>query len=112
MRNSLQHLDNAGITPDSVMRMGRRMFEATLAQMPEEELAAFPKMEHLLGRERQEGEQKGEAKILMRLLQRRFGVVPDRVVEKIAKATSQTLEEWSLRFVDARSLEEIFADRM
>ncbi|MBF0294499.1 MAG: DUF4351 domain-containing protein [Magnetococcales bacterium] len=112
MRHSLRHLDNAGITPDSVMRMGRRMFEATLDLMPEEELSAFPKLEHLLGRERQESEQKGEAKILARQLQRRFGSLPTWASEKIAKATSQSLEEWSLRLLDAQSLEEVFADRM
>ncbi|MBF0296284.1 MAG: hypothetical protein HQL96_13935 [Magnetococcales bacterium] len=124
MRNSLRHLDNAGITPDSVMRMGRRMFEATLDLMPEEELAALPKLENLLVRKRQDGERigerigerkgerKGKAETLTSLLLRRFGAIPDWASEMIAKATSQSLEEWSLRVLDARSLEEIFADRM
>ncbi|MBF0181123.1 MAG: DUF4351 domain-containing protein [Magnetococcales bacterium] len=112
MRNSLQHLDNAGITPDSVMRMGRKMFEATLDLMPEEELSALPKLEHLLVQKLQDGRQEGEAAILMRQLQRRFGSVPAWASEKIAKATSQSLEAWSLRFVDAQSLDEVFADRM
>ncbi|MBF0180416.1 MAG: DUF4351 domain-containing protein [Magnetococcales bacterium] len=116
MRNSLRHLDNAGITPDSVMRMGKRMFEATLDLMPEEELSALPKLEHLLGRKLQDGqlkgEQIGEAKMLIRQLQRRFGAVPAWAGEKIAKATSQSLEEWSLRVLDAQSLEDVFADRM
>ncbi|MBF0180584.1 MAG: Rpn family recombination-promoting nuclease/putative transposase [Magnetococcales bacterium] len=63
-------------------------------------------------RGRQEGEQIGEAKILMRQLQRRFGAVPAWANEKIAKATSLSLEEWSLRVLDAQSLEAVFADRM
>ncbi|MBF0296263.1 MAG: DUF4351 domain-containing protein [Magnetococcales bacterium] len=116
MPHSLHHLDKAGITPDSVMRMGRSMFEATLDTMPYEELTSFPRLEHLLVQKTQDaeqiGEQKGEAKILTRLLQRRFGAIPDWAGEKIAKATPQSLEEWSLRFVDAQSLDEIFADRM
>ncbi|MBF0181667.1 MAG: DUF4351 domain-containing protein, partial [Magnetococcales bacterium] len=61
---------------------------------------------------RLEGEQIGEAKILLRQLQRRFGAVPDWTGERIAKATSPDLEAWSLRVLDARSLDEIFADRM
>ena len=38
MQNSLSHLDNAGLTPDSVMQVGRRMLEATLDMMPDERL--------------------------------------------------------------------------
>ncbi len=60
----------------------------------------------------QDGRQEGEAKILTRLLQRRFGSIPAWASEKITKATSQSLEEWSLRVLDAQSLEEVFADRM
>ncbi len=88
------------------------MFEATLDLMPEEELSALPKLAHLLGRKFQDGRLEGEAKILMRQLQRRFGAVPAWVGEKIAKAPSQSLEEWSLRILDAQSLEDVFSDRM
>lgn len=56
------------------------------------------------------GVQRGEATILTRLLQRRFGHLPDWATAKISNATSFDLEEWSLRFVDAGSLEEIFAE--
>nr|CAX83899.1 uncharacterized protein [uncultured bacterium] len=59
---------------------------------------------------RQDGRLEGEAKMLTRQLQHRFGSLPDWVREKIAQANSDTLEAWSLRFIDARSLEEIFAD--
>ncbi|MBF0423840.1 MAG: Rpn family recombination-promoting nuclease/putative transposase [Magnetococcales bacterium] len=60
----------------------------------------------------QKGEKKGEAKILTRLLQRRFGAVPDWVSDKIAEAEPSSLEEWSLRFVDAKSLDDIFSDKV
>ena len=56
----------------------------------------------------QRGEKKGEAKMLSRQLQRRFRDVPTWASDKIAKADLPTLEEWSLRFVDAQSLEDIF----
>ena len=46
--------------------------------------------------------------MLLRQIQRRFGDAPTWAREKIAKADLLTLEEWSLRFVDAQSLEEIF----
>ncbi|MBF0603032.1 MAG: DUF4351 domain-containing protein, partial [Nitrospirae bacterium] len=59
----------------------------------------------------QRGEQKGEAKVLTRLLQRRFGNLPDWASEKIAKADLSSLEEWSLRIFDAQSLDEVFSDK-
>ncbi|MBF0630104.1 MAG: cytosolic protein [Magnetococcales bacterium] len=58
------------------------------------------------------GIQIGEAKILMRQLQHRFGPVPDWANEKIAKAEPLSLEAWSLRFVNAQSLDEVFSDKV
>ncbi|MBF0439316.1 MAG: DUF4351 domain-containing protein [Magnetococcales bacterium] len=57
-----------------------------------------------------DGELKGEAKILTRQLQRRFGSVPAWANEKIAKADSTVLEEWSFRVLEAQSLESVFSD--
>ncbi|MBF0421169.1 MAG: DUF4351 domain-containing protein [Magnetococcales bacterium] len=58
-----------------------------------------------------QGERDGEAKILLRQLQRRFGVLPDWVHKKIADAGLSLLEEWSLWVLDAESLEGVFAER-
>ncbi|MBF0627099.1 MAG: DUF4351 domain-containing protein [Magnetococcales bacterium] len=114
MQNSLSHLDNAGLTPDSVMRIGRRMLEATLDMMDDDELYAIPKLGHFLSRKLQDGakqgEQFGEAKILTRQLQRRFGTLPDWASERITKADSSSLEEWGVRVLDAHSLEEVFRE--
>ena len=63
---------------------------------------------------RQEGEKKGrqegEAAVLTRQLQRRFGAVPDWASAKIAKADPHALEEWSLRILDAPTLESVLTD--
>ena len=56
------------------------------------------------------GEKKGEAKILTRQLQRRFGNLPTWASDKIAKAEPVALEEWSLRILDATTLEGVLAD--
>lgn len=48
--------------------------------------------------------------ILSRLLRHRFGEVPSWAQDKMDKADLLTLEEWSLRFVDAQSLEKVFTD--
>ena len=51
---------------------------------------------------------KGEALLLQRLLIRRFGALPSALVSRIAQATSEQLERWGDRVLDARSLDEIF----
>ena len=56
------------------------------------------------------GEKKGEATILTRQLQRRFGDLPAWASEKIAKAEPPALEEWSLRILDAPTLDSVLAD--
>ena len=55
----------------------------------------------------QEGRQEGEATLLMRLLERRFGALPDWAKERIATADSVALEEWGLRVLDAGSLDDV-----
>jgi hypothetical protein len=55
----------------------------------------------------QEGLQKGEAAMLLRLLERRFGALPGWVSERIAAADTSALEEWSLRILDAKSIDEV-----
>lgn len=51
----------------------------------------------------------GEAAILRRLLQLRFGALPAWVENKIAHAQRPELEEWSERVLDAKSLDAVFA---
>ena len=79
----------AGWTPDDIVRLGKEWIEAKVLEA---------------------SEQKGEARMLSRQLKRRFGDTPAWANEKIAEADLPTLEEWSLRFVDAKSLENVFGD--
>jgi flagellar biosynthesis/type III secretory pathway protein FliH len=59
----------------------------------------------------QKGRQKGEAALLLRLLERRFGVLPGWARDRVLAADTVVLEEWSLRVLDAASLEEVLAGR-
>ena len=62
---------------------------------------------------RQEGEQMGrragEAALLLRLLERRFGPLPDWAKDRIASADTVALEEWGFRVLDAGSLDAVLA---
>jgi predicted transposase YdaD len=62
---------------------------------------------------RQEGELKGilkgESALLIRLLERRFGTLPGWAHDRVAAADAAALEEWSLRVLDAASLDEVLS---
>jgi flagellar biosynthesis/type III secretory pathway protein FliH len=56
-----------------------------------------------------QGQQEGQCKMLLRQLTRRFGVLPEAVEKRIARAEAAELQDWALRVLDARSLDEVFA---
>lgn len=57
---------------------------------------------------RAEGRTEGRAEILQRLLRRRFGDVPASILDRLTAADIDQLDAWSDRFVDAKSLDDIF----
>ena len=62
------------------------------------------------GREkgREKGLQEGEARFLMRLLERRFGPLPDEFAARIAAASTSQLERWLEALLDAPTCEAVF----
>lgn len=56
------------------------------------------------------GEKKGAAEMLSRMLEVRFGPLPEWAKAKIASAEIGTLENWGLRLLNASSLEEALAE--
>ena len=112
MKSALNSPEMEEITPEYVTRLGKEWFEAMVDATPDEELFSLPKFEHRLERSHRDGERDGEATMLTRMLQRRFGSVPEWAKEKIARAELPSLEEWSLRFVDAQSLDDVFPDKV
>lgn len=58
---------------------------------------------------RAEGEQSGEAKALRRLLQKRFGPLPEALLARVHSASVDELEQWLDRALDADSLAEVFS---
>jgi hypothetical protein len=53
------------------------------------------------------GRREGTVALLTRQLERRFGALPDSVKDRIAAADTPELEEWSLRVLDAGSLDDV-----
>lgn len=62
-----------------------------------------------IGREegRMEGLMEGEAALLRRLLVRRFGALPERVDEQLARTSTEQLETWGERMLEAVSFTEV-----
>lgn len=89
-------------------------FEAELTQYEEQQ-----KMPYITHIERnsfergvqqgiQQGVQQGEVTVLKRQLTRRYGALPKWAVERLEEATSDELETWAERLLEAGSLEEVF----
>jgi predicted transposase YdaD len=57
---------------------------------------------------RQEGRQEGQRKLLVRMLQRRFGHLPAAVLARIERADEASLERWSEELLDAPDLAALF----
>lgn len=57
---------------------------------------------------REEGRMEGQRALLLRLLRRRFGRLPRRVLAAIEAADARAIERWSDELLDARTLAELF----
>jgi hypothetical protein len=56
----------------------------------------------------QQGMQRGEVAMLVRLLERKFGHVPEALRPRIEAADEQSLLVWSERVLSAATLEDVF----
>ncbi len=61
-------------------------------------------------RGRIEGRAEGQADLLLNMIRRRFGAVDAETTQRIRTARSSDLETWSLNFVDAATLDDVFRD--
>ena len=55
----------------------------------------------------QQRHQEGEATILLRLMERKFGTVPENLRERIEQADADTLLDWSERILTAEIPEDV-----
>ncbi|MBM4063193.1 MAG: DUF4351 domain-containing protein, partial [Planctomycetes bacterium] len=55
------------------------------------------------------GQAEGRAAVLLRLLGKRFGVLPAEVEARVRAAAVDTLDLWAERVLDAKSLDDVFA---
>ena len=58
----------------------------------------------------QQGRLEGEAKLLLRILPRRFGPLPSEITKRVHGADPNTIEIWADRVLDAKSLDDVFSE--
>ncbi len=73
-----------------------------------EEAPTWTEMWEQQGWER--GRREGESMLLLRQLERRFGPLDEHTCQRVKSADAERLLEWGERFVDARTLQDVFAD--
>jgi hypothetical protein len=57
-----------------------------------------------------QGIELGESRVLERLLSKRFGSLPEEYSQRLKNATTEQLERWAERILDASTLSEVFAE--
>jgi predicted transposase YdaD len=72
-----------------IMTMGRQLIEQGEQQGIEKGIA------------------QGERKLLLRLLERRFGELPEAVVDRVNAANGEQLERWADQILDAESIDDV-----
>jgi hypothetical protein len=81
----------------------------TTAEMIAERALEQGRLEGMVEGKR-EGRLEGEVGLLLRQLERRFGVLPASARERVIAATSSDLERWAERVLDATALDEVFSE--
>lgn len=95
---------------ESIMTLAERLREeGKLAGLEEGKLVGLEEGK-LAGLE--EGERKGRRTFLERQLRKRFTTDVDdpHIQEKLQAATTEQLDTWAERIIDAESIEQVFAD--
>jgi hypothetical protein len=92
-----------GVRVPEPMRVVRNMLQTRVEQWIE------PWKQEGEERGEQKGRRQGVAALLVRQAERRFGVLPGWATDRVLAADTVMLEEWSLRVLDAASLEEVLA---
>ena len=58
---------------------------------------------------RQEGRQEAASEIVRRLIEKRFGALPQWAERRLRQCTQAEADDLAMKFVDAKTLEEMFA---
>jgi hypothetical protein len=66
--------------------------------------------DQLIERDRVRGVEQGARQILLMLIERRFGTLPEEAFERVIAAKLETLETWGLRVLTATTLQDVLGE--
>ncbi|MGN7610740.1 DUF4351 domain-containing protein [Magnetococcales bacterium HHB-1] len=124
MKGSMDRMDAGEMTSNHIATLGKEWLEGIIEASSDDELLSMPRIKRVrqeglkIGEQRGEkrGEQRGhkkgllegKARLLQRLLHKKFGYVPSWVPEKLSMADTDQLEIWGDRILDVSSIDELF----
>nr|VFK42417.1 MAG: Predicted transposase YdaD [Candidatus Kentron sp. TC] len=94
---------------EQIKETEKMLTQVDLERMPFYEAIMERGMERGMEKGMELGREEGEAALLMRLLNRRFGPLSPEIERKIREASSEALALWGDRVLDAQTLEEVFS---
>lgn len=84
------------------------VYLTALKHLRQEKKMGYVMIAERLGMEK--GEVEGQAKLLLRQIERRFGPADDDTIQRVRSAQAKDLEIWSINILDATTLDEVFRD--
>jgi predicted transposase YdaD len=108
------YIDWETLVRDLVPVIGPELEETMLTYGQKLEQKGFDKgleqgLEKGLEQGLEKGQEQGQRALLLRQFERRFGALPGNVIARIERASSDEIDRWSTRILDAHSLDDIFA---
>ena len=64
-------------------------------------------METFIEKYIRQGELQAGMRLLLKMMAARFGKIPRKIIKRVETADLATIENWSIRLLDAQSLEEV-----
>lgn len=112
--NVLRFVDWVMTLPEALDDQLTEDLEALEAEKKMEYVTSFERVGMKKGLEQglEQGLLHGKTAVLKRLLVRRFGELPEREALRLEAATSEELDLWSDRVLDAERLEDVFAEAL
>lgn len=90
---------------------GDELYDLVLTEIgPEMEPDMTSTYDQLVNQGRAEGRAEARVEMLLGQLVRRFGELPAAVQDRVRGGTEEELRRWALSVLDARSLDDVFAD--
>jgi hypothetical protein len=98
------------VSGERPMQALRALFTRTVLDAEEVDVTIEEHIRQWNLRDIRDGELRGSRRSLVRLLDARFGALPESVTARIEAAELDQLDRWTLRVLTAGTLDEVFAD--